>query len=140
MGRGPVGRELPASKATPRNLRYYFLAVSSELRKEGTFTGGKTNYRFRPFAEVRLRVLDDGSWRKTAVPVVDERQWNCKRRTCYPHSNHRTIQFRYNQGENTDIFGTEIDADLADSGSRARLVPSIDRGFASSIKVAIPTT
>ena len=46
------------------------------------------NHRFRPFAEVRLKVLDDGSWRKTAVPVVDERQWNCKRRTCYPHSNH----------------------------------------------------
>jgi hypothetical protein len=53
LGRGPVGRELPASKATPRNLRYYFLAVSSELRKEGTFTGGKTNYRFRPKAALQ---------------------------------------------------------------------------------------
>jgi hypothetical protein len=53
---------------------------------------------------------------------------------------HPELQFRYNQGENADIFGTEIDADLADSSSRARLVPSIDRGFASSIKVAIPTT
>jgi hypothetical protein len=48
------------------------------------------------------------------------------------------LQF-HNQGENADIFGAEIDADLADSGSRARLVPSIDRGFASSIK-AIPAT
>ena len=30
-------------------------------------------------------------------------------------------RFHYNQGENADIFGTEIDADLADSGTRAGL-------------------
>jgi len=65
---------------------------------------------------------------------TNERSWSIFRKYI------PELQFRYNQEENADVFGTEIDADLADSGSRARLVPSIDRGFASSIKVAIPTT
>jgi hypothetical protein len=51
------------------------------------------------------------------------------------------LQCRHNnRGGNADIFAPEIDADLADSGSRARPVPNIDRGFGSSIKVAVPTT